>query len=36
MTYVEYCRQVLDEMDRPYIVASLSLSLSQIAMQAGA
>ncbi len=35
MTYVEQCRQVLEEMDRPYIVASLSLSLSQIAMQAG-
>ena len=33
--YVAQCRQVLEEMDRPYIVASLSLSLSQIAMQAG-
>lgn len=35
MAFVEQCRQILDEMDRPYIVASLSLSLSQIAMQAG-
>ena len=32
---VERCRQVLDELDRPYIVASLSLSLSRIALQAG-
>jgi tetratricopeptide (TPR) repeat protein len=35
MTYVERCREVLDQLDRPYIVASLSLSLSQIAVQAG-
>lgn len=35
MAYVTRCRKVLDELDRPYIVASLSLSLSQIAVQAG-
>ena len=35
LSYVERCRAVLDELDRPYIVASLSLSLSRIAMQAG-
>ena len=35
MVYVERCRKVLDELDRPYIVASLSLSLGQIAAQAG-
>ncbi len=35
MAYVDSCRKVLDELDRPYIAASLSLSLSQIARQAG-
>lgn len=35
MAYVDRCRKVLDELDRPYIVASLSLSLGQIAAQSG-
>lgn len=35
LSYVEQCRAVLEELDRPYIVASLSLSLSRIALQAG-
>lgn len=35
LTYCDRCRLVLDELDRPYIVASLSLSLGQIAAQAG-
>ena len=32
---VEQCRRLLDELEQPYIVANLSLSLSQIALQAG-
>ena len=35
MDYANRCRAVLDELDRPYIVASLSLSLGKIAEQAG-
>ena len=35
MAYANRCRAVLDELDRPYIVASLSLSLGKIAEQAG-
>ncbi len=35
MSYVARCRAVLDELDRPYIVGSLSLSMAQIATQAG-
>lgn len=35
LAYVAQCRQALAELDRPYIVASLSVSLGQIALQAG-
>jgi len=35
MAHAERCREALDELDRPYIVASLSLSLGKIAEQAG-